>query len=142
MTQRFDLAGTPTSVSAARSFVRAVLEAQELDHLVDTAALLVSELATNAVLHARTSYRVEVGVGESAVRVSVLDLSPVLVHRRVNALESGTGRGLGLVEVLAERWGPTPSEDLDGHAKGIWFELPLDPALLAEPEDGALYRQA
>jgi anti-sigma regulatory factor (Ser/Thr protein kinase) len=131
--QAVDLPGDASSVRTARRFVRASLEAAELgelDDLVDTALLLISELATNAVLHARSGYRVEVAIVEGAARFSVLDDSPVLVHRRVNRLEAATGRGLGMVEALATRWGPTGTDDLQGRAKGIWFELPTDPVAL------------
>jgi anti-sigma regulatory factor (Ser/Thr protein kinase) len=134
-----DLAGTPASVGAARSFVRAALRSLELEELVDTAVLLVSELATNAVLHARTAYRVEVDRVGDAVRISVLDGSPVQVHRRVHGLEAATGRGLGLVEAMALRWGPTGTDGLGEQAKGIWFELPTDPALLRPVVEGGLY---
>jgi hypothetical protein len=137
--QSLDAMGTVAGVPVARRFVRQALLDLGLDDLVGTAELLVSELATNVVLHARTDYRVEVEVVGDALRVSVLDRSPVLVHRRVNRLDAGTGRGLGLVEALALRWGPVASEDLGGHAKGIWFELPTDAALLPEVTEGGLY---
>lgn len=131
MVQAVDLPAAASSVRAARRFVRAALESAELgelEDLVDTAVLLISELATNAVLHARSGYRVEVAALGTSVRFSVLDDSPVLVHRRVNRLEAATGRGLGMVEALATRWGPTGTDELRGRAKGIWFELPTDPA--------------
>lgn len=139
MVHGIDLPATSSGVPRARAFVRGVLHDAGLAGIADTAMLLVSELATNAVLHARSGYRVEVLLTGEAVRITVLDASPTGVHRRVNRIDAATGRGLALVEALASCWGATPSGQLGGHAKGIWFELPTDANLLPDDDEGAMF---
>ncbi|MFC7882660.1 SpoIIE family protein phosphatase [Streptomyces sp. NPDC057376] len=111
--------GGPVSVAAARRFVRVALEGTASD-LVDTAQLLVSELVTNAVLHARTEAEVTLSRREGLVAVRVRDRRPdrglVPQHWPPHA---GTGQGLTLVEHLASRYGV----DVDDGGKTVWFEL-------------------
>lgn len=114
----------PRSVAAARRFVTSRLVAWGHDPAVtDTAALLVSELVTNALLHARSAVVVAVAHaerdGEGRVRVEVTDTSPVRPRQRHNSLVSGTGRGLLLVDRLARGWGTDQRET----GKAVWFEL-------------------
>ncbi len=125
---RVDLEGAPASVGAARRFVRQTLESWHLDGTLDAAVLLTSELATNAVLHARSGFAVLVRQLDDQVRVEVLDSSPVPPRRRHNSAMAATGRGMGLVETLSTAWGVTPADQLDGFAKGVWFTLPVDGA--------------
>ena len=136
---RADLASTPSSVGSARAVVVAALAG--LPHLQDTAALLVTELATNAVLHARSMFRVEVGQRGGVVRIGVSDTSPVLPRRKRHGVSAGTGRGLGLVAVLSTASGADLLAD-GPYRKTMWFELPLDPAALPAPDDGALLASA
>ena len=124
---RVDLPAEPASVGQARRFVRRVLDdwgLDDLDDLVDTVQLLTSELATNAVLHARTAFAVVVSRTADAVRVDVLDGSAVTPRNRRPSLTAATGRGVNMIEVLAENWGATPEAQLDGFAKGVYFILP------------------
>lgn len=123
---RVDLEGVPASVGAARRFVRQTLESWHLDDVLESAVLLTSELATNAVLHARSGFAVLVERLDDQIRVEVLDSSPVPPRRRHNASTAATGRGVGLVESLSTAWGVTPLGHLDGFAKGVWFTLPVD----------------
>jgi anti-sigma regulatory factor (Ser/Thr protein kinase) len=131
------LRAAPESIGVARRSVRRSLEGWGLEHLVHVACLLVSELSTNAVLHARTDLEVLVERRAGCVRVTVLDGSPRLAVRRRYGLDAGTGRGLGMVEAMAARWGcedgPAP------WAKGVWFELSDDPAGQEPSPEGALY---
>ena len=138
-TVRAELASTPKEVRVARSLVARALA--PWPHLHDLAALLVTELATNAVLHARSTFLVEVAVGPRTVRIAVSDTSPVLPHRKRHGVEAGTGRGLGLVELLSTDSGCEPREH-GPYRKTVWCELPLDPAALPGPEDGALLATA
>lgn len=101
----------------ARRFVQAELAESPLD--VDTAVLLVSELVTNAVLHARSPFRVLVEPGEEAIRVEVYDGSPVPPRVHTFAPTSATGRGLRLLDRLAQTWGVTQLSD----GKSVWFEV-------------------
>jgi hypothetical protein len=123
---RLDLEGAPASVSQARRFVRQTLEAWEVDGAVDAAMLLTSELATNAVLHARSDFAVLVTHQGDQVRIDVLDGSPVPPQRRHHSSTAATGRGVALVESVASDWGLTPPDRLGGFAKGVWFTVPVD----------------
>ncbi|CAL9667804.1 SpoIIE family protein phosphatase [Streptomyces sp. enrichment culture] len=109
----------PVSAAAARNFVHGALRGTA-SHLVETARLLVSELVTNAVLHARTEIEVTVSRHDGRVRVLVGDRRPDrgLVPQSCPAY-AGTGQGLTLVEQLASRYGA----DADGGGKTAWFEL-------------------
>jgi anti-sigma regulatory factor (Ser/Thr protein kinase) len=133
-----ELPGLPQSVSAARRLVVRTLREWDLDALEATAALLVTELATNAVLHARSDLRVQVERRGEVVRVGVSDASPAGPQRRRHGVEAPTGRGLGLVQLLAADWGTEACGQGSSWRKTVWFELPTDPRLLAEPAEGAL----
>ncbi|MEU4968634.1 SpoIIE family protein phosphatase [Streptomyces smyrnaeus] len=115
----------PESVTAARHFARAALDGLA-SQVVDTAELLVSELVTNAVLHARTE--VEVSVSRSADRVLVR-VGDHLPSRGVVPQERrpypSTGLGLVVMEELASRYGVDTGEG----RKTVWCELgPADPS--------------
>jgi anti-sigma regulatory factor (Ser/Thr protein kinase) len=109
----------PESVASARRFVRDALDGLSSD-VVDTAELLVSELVTNAVVHARTEVEVSVRVLNGRVTVRVSDHRPgrgLVPHGGTSY--AGTGQGLALVEQLASRHG----SDTDEECKTVWFEL-------------------
>ena len=108
------------SVPAARRFVCETLAGWGLPHACDVAEMLVSEVVTNAVLHARTEITVEVSRIGDRVRVVVLDLSPVIPRQRSYGVDSTTGRGLRLVATMATSWGTEPL----GPGKAVWFEVP------------------
>jgi hypothetical protein len=120
-----DLPAEPASVGQARRFVRGVLADWKLESLVDTVTLLTSELATNAVLHARTGFAVVVSLSGREVRVDVLDGSMVTPRSRQPSLTAATGRGVNMVAALADDWGPTPQTQLHGFAKGVYFTVPI-----------------
>jgi anti-sigma regulatory factor (Ser/Thr protein kinase) len=119
------------SVPTARRFVRSTLASIGLSAAWDAAELLVSEVVTNAVLHARTEFTVEVHREADVVRVSVHDRSPVIPKQRIHGIDSTTGRGMRLVATLAVAWG------VDRHdgGKAVWFEVRAagDPGGLVEP---------
>lgn len=109
--------GEPASVREARRFVHDTLDA--LAMASDTAVLLASELATNAVVHADTSYTVTIRPLRGGVHIAVEDGSPVRPARRRYSVTSGTGRGLSLVEDVATEWGV----DATATGKCVWFRL-------------------
>lgn len=115
------LAAEPTSPRAARRFVAGALSESGLGEVGDLAALLVTELVTNAILHARSPVDLTVDLDPSRLRISVGDASDVIPTPRRHSLDAATGRGLQLVAELAQRWGaePTPA------GKSVWFELPV-----------------
>jgi anti-sigma regulatory factor (Ser/Thr protein kinase) len=120
--------GELDSPQAARRFVVSELQSRRRDdRLVYEAALVVTELAANAVLHAGSAFVVTLSVGLGAVRISVHDSSSVLPTPRRKELMGLSGRGLRLVDVLADRWGV----DVAIGGKVVWVEL----ADVARPED-------
>lgn len=83
-------------------------------------ALLVSEITTNAILHAYgAGICLQVSVSGPALRVEVFDGSPVLPRPRNAPSGDENGRGLALVDALAVRWGVEPRPD----GKTFWFEV-------------------
>jgi anti-anti-sigma regulatory factor len=116
---------TRTAPAQARSFLRTCLEkwhaTDGTDVDGDSAALVLDELVTNAVLHGRTPIEVLVGLRGTAVRVAVADLSPDAPRRRAAAEEEENGRGLALVDALACRWGVLPRQ---ARGKVVWAVLP------------------
>lgn len=110
----------PSSVAKIRRF--AVDAARSHDPGIDTdvVALLVSELATNAMLHGEGQVRVRVVPRDAGVRVEVGDAGSRLPARRSSELDAEGGRGIALVEALASAWG-VESSSPDG--KTVWFEL-------------------
>jgi hypothetical protein len=121
---RVDLPAEPASVREARRFVSRALDDWGLAELADTVVLLTSELATNAVLHARTGFAVVICRTDTEVRVDVLDGSSVTPRARVASTMAATGRGVQMVATLATDWGPTAPPELQGFAKGVWFTVP------------------
>ena len=105
----------------ARRYVRDALAAAGAEADVDTAALLVSELVTNAVLHARTGIILEVHNREGEVRIEVHDDSGLYPRLHAFSATSATGRGLRLLDSLAKRWGVAP--DSSGVGKTVWCEV-------------------
>jgi anti-sigma regulatory factor (Ser/Thr protein kinase) len=112
----------PESAALARKFVRATLLAWGLGHLTDDAALVVSELVGNAVRHSGLpELRVSVALVEPRrFRVAVSDGSSAAPRPRHPADDSESGRGLFLVEAVADRWGTSPERD---GGKSVWAEL-------------------
>lgn len=118
------LEAAPTSVRAARRFVADALTDWHLSVLVETAELLVSELVTNALLHAHTDVELVARLGDGRLRIEVRDASTVLPTTGSHHQESQTGRGLQLVELLADSWGVDVDHGRRGiEGKAVWFEL-------------------
>ncbi len=121
------------SVTRARRFVLESLTAAEPD--CSEIAVMVSELAANAVLHARTDFVVRVIQNDtSSVRVEVTDRGPGEPTLRFVSPQTRGGRGLRVVAALADDWGTT-HDGADG-VKTVWFVRTLTAA------DGAHARAA
>jgi anti-sigma regulatory factor (Ser/Thr protein kinase) len=118
VTDCLNLEPVSSSAAVARQWLSREL-ADCPDELVEDAALLLSELVTNAVLHAQTQVQVSVGSTGGRVRVEVTDSSPVLPTAKGYGTDAATGRGLQLVEALAERWGIAAVPG----GKVVWFEV-------------------
>ena len=105
----------------ARRFVTDTLVAWSRTDLVDDAAVITTELATNAVLHARTGFTVTISCrADGAIRVAVRDASLLPPRLRRPAPTEGSGRGLGLVAAIATGWGTDVLPD----GKVVWAQLP------------------
>ncbi len=106
--------------AAARRFVVAALRLDGHETgLVEDAAPVMTELAANALMHARSAFRVAVTSEPGVVCISVYDASSVLPVPRDRELMAQSGRGLGLVAALSRRWGV----DLTRDGKVVWAEL-------------------
>lgn len=112
----------PGAVRTARRVVRGQLHGWGLDILGDIAALLVSELVTNALRHATGPIGVRLvrpaGL-EGVLLVEVSDPLPDPPRERAARPEDESGRGLQLVASSSRRWGTRPGTD----GKTVWFEL-------------------
>ncbi len=109
----------PESVGAARRFTRAALNRHAIaPETIDIAILLVSELATNAIVHASSSVRVRILVGDD-VRIEVWDAGVEGPTVTPGDSERESGRGLELVSNLADGWDWSPRAE----GKVVWFAL-------------------
>jgi anti-sigma regulatory factor (Ser/Thr protein kinase) len=122
---RREFSGDADQVAAARRFVASAIHSGGPAR--DVSRLLVSEAATNAVLHSASgnggTFSVQYVISDDLLRVEVHDGGgPTGPRRRVHHLESMTGRGLDLFDALSDRWG------VDGTSDGwtVWFELDLE----------------
>jgi anti-sigma regulatory factor (Ser/Thr protein kinase) len=109
----------------ARRWARSVLGRWSLanDDLLDDGSLVVTELANNAVLHARSTFSVDVRSQADVVRISVRDASLSMPSVAAPGVMDRFGRGLGIVAALATSWGV----DADAEGKVVWAQLAGDP---------------
>ena len=120
----------PRSVREARTWVGEILDSLGRDDLSYSAQLAVSELVTNAVLHASPPITVSVRGTREHPRVEVHDHSelPPQINKHItdeDFLMSTVGRGIGIVACYSSNWGA----DLSGPGKTVWFEPTVDPDL-------------
>ena len=109
----------PEAVVAARRFVRGALTSWGEGHLVGDGELIVSELATNAVLHGGSPFRASIEWSPHVVRIAVEDAGPGFPHSHRASPDAPSGRGVAIVEALSSRWG---CDRVDG-GKVSWAEL-------------------
>jgi anti-sigma regulatory factor (Ser/Thr protein kinase) len=112
----------PGAVRTARAVVRGQLRTWDLDELGDVAALLVSELVTNALRHATGPIGVRLIRAAHPVTTLLVEVSdplPDFPRKRTAGSDEEDGRGLQLVAHSSRRWGARPA---DG-GKTVWFEL-------------------
>lgn len=108
----------PRSVASLRRFAVSACSDAGTD-LCDTVALLVSEVATNALVHGTGEVSVSVASSQGVLRVEVSDGSHELPRPRRVGPDAEGGRGLALVDALASDWGTTTTDN----GKIVWFEL-------------------
>ena len=124
------LSNDPLAPGASRQFLRAQLAEWEVDEdTVDTAQLCLSELVTNVVMHARTTSELTLHLEDGVLTVVVRDLGgasragdPAATDQAENDDPLRVyGRGLMLVDALADRWG----QEIDASGTTAWFILEL-----------------
>ncbi len=111
------LAAEPVSASKTRDFVCQHLVAHDLLYLVEDIRLVASELATNAMVHARTPFVVTLSEMNGVVLLAIRDgATSVPVKTTPQVMDKG-GRGLVLVELLSHEWGASTD---DSGSKSVW----------------------
>ncbi|MFP5218292.1 MAG: ATP-binding protein [Actinomycetes bacterium] len=117
-----ELDAHPRSAHAARKFIRDFCKAARIgEDVCETAALLTSELVTNAIIHGRSRAVLSAHMPPPVLRVSVEDDDPSLPEvGDAPGLAAESGRGLLLVAALATRWGV---ERTATGGKAVWFEI-------------------
>jgi PAS domain S-box-containing protein len=110
----------PRSVGRAREYTRAQLVSWDMEPLVDTTELLVSELVTNALRYGEGDIRLRLLLDRTLV-CEVWDSGLVQPRRRRARDTDEGGRGLQLVGLLSAAWGSRRTP----RGKTVWFELPL-----------------
>jgi anti-sigma regulatory factor (Ser/Thr protein kinase) len=121
------------AAATARHFVGETMRGWDCDEMIPDAELLVSELVTNAVLHARSASRVTIERLGTTLRISVFDTSPTRPRLRNYGPEAVTGRGLLLVDRISQRGGV----DQLPTGKSVWFEIDASPVPEHEIESNA-----
>jgi anti-sigma regulatory factor (Ser/Thr protein kinase) len=112
------LSAGPQAPGQARRMLAAALEEWDRSDLAERGALLMSEIVTNAFLHGAGDIRIVVSLGP-VLRIEVHDSGPGMPTLRDYPPSAPTGRGLVLVEALADRWGT----DVGSRGKTVWCEL-------------------
>lgn len=109
----------PSSAAEARALVRRLLGHGQREDLSDSAELAISEVVTNAIVHAGTALEVRIEIDADGLHVEVIDGSAHLPATRNYAELAGTGRGLRMLEQLVDAWGVRPA----GDGKVVWFRM-------------------
>lgn len=123
--RRIRLASDPRAVAEARKQALVTIAVWDVPVDAETASLLVSELVTNAVTHdGAGAVTMAIRVARGRFRVDVHDTSPEMPDPGLDTpADAESGRGLLLVDTLADEWGfyPTPG------GKAVYFSLALRP---------------
>ena len=106
--------------AAARHFAVDAVRRLGAADLADDTALVVTELAANAIVHAQSGFTVDILAGRDALRISVYDAGPVPAGAVGTGLPAEPLHGLGAVDMLARSWGVEP---LGRAGKSVWVEL-------------------
>jgi anti-sigma regulatory factor (Ser/Thr protein kinase) len=122
MDEEVTLPDGPEGASFARQAMARAADLWRLDReMTETALLLVSELATNAIRHGAPPVRLSLHLKRGRLRVEVTDSSPTLPELGRPGPDQISGRGLHIVQQLAATWGASASPRRIG--KTVWFEL-------------------
>ena len=111
----------PGSAAYVRKYVRDSLETWKVRS--DEAVLLANELATNAIVHAKGDFAVEVSLKETTCRIEVVDSDPGQPSESPRSVTATSGRGLALVRAMSRSWGVEARVG----GKGVWCDVPVRP---------------
>ena len=114
-----DLENNPDSVARAREFARARIIEWQAQALLDDALVVVSELVSNAVSHARSAPTLRLTYGAETLRIEVADDGTGTPEPRPPSMTREGGRGLYLITAMAAVWGTAENET----GKVVWAEL-------------------
>jgi MEDS: MEthanogen/methylotroph, DcmR Sensory domain/Histidine kinase-like ATPase domain len=106
---------------ARRMLIAALRLEGYAETLVQDAALVLTELATNAVLHAQSPFSVSISSEDSMLRIAVTDRDQLTAGHLGEGLVSPPGRGIGLIDAISTRWGTKSHSS----GKTVWAELVL-----------------
>jgi anti-sigma regulatory factor (Ser/Thr protein kinase) len=118
------LPSSTSSPQLARAFLRSTLETWQLDGFGDITELLVTELVANVVTHVGSPMTLRVARTPTMMRVEIDDSSPEVPVVRHPDTADEHGRGVLLVDQLANAWGVEPR----AQGKTVWFELDVSTA--------------
>jgi PAS domain S-box-containing protein len=118
-TARLLLPGDLTGPRTARHFLSERLRCWGADRFVERAALCTSEVVTNAIVHGGARAELVGVLHADTLRVTVRDEVPDGPRSRETALDDTSGRGLSILDAIADDWGVVSRED----GKEVWFEL-------------------
>lgn len=114
-----DLDADVRSASVARGFIRDTLESWGRQDVEADACLAVSELVTNAVVHAKTTARVRITYEKRVIHLEVVDCSPQQPVVYEAGVEETNHRGMHLVDSISKNWGINPTAT----GKVVWLDL-------------------
>src|SRR5665213_1519669 len=126
MTSRRRFEASEEAVGAARNFVAETIADAPIETR-ESVSVMVSELATNALLHAASGFEVSVDRSDPSVVVSVSDRGAEGMPRlRAPGSSEPHGRGLRVVDALSAEWGVSTTGD---EGKTVWFRIRLEPPM-------------
>jgi anti-sigma regulatory factor (Ser/Thr protein kinase) len=129
VTAHLEIPAEPAAAATVRAWLRRLLS-EWLPDAIETAQLLTSELVTNAILHTADPIEITAKRSGAILVVEVIDRNPTNPVVKQYGAQAVTGRGLRLVDALADRWGVRGDDD----RKAVWFEITDGP----RPEPVAL----
>lgn len=130
MTVERTFPNAPVSIPQARRYAVNVLTGVAPE-VAEAVTLMVSELATNSVRHAATEFTVSIDRDPDEIRIAVTDAGDAQPMLRSPGPREHSGRGLQIVNALADDWGVTEMVDRPG--KTVWFVVAVPPD---RPRDG------
>ncbi|MEA3055225.1 MAG: hypothetical protein QOD30_657 [Actinomycetota bacterium] len=118
--RQISLAASPTSARDARTWVRGLLQSIDRDRWLDDAEVAITEIVTNACLHARTTLELRATAYPDHLTVEVRDYCPTMPSMVVLDLDATCGRGMGLVTSVTVDRG---IRNLGEGGKIVWFSV-------------------